>query len=598
MRSDPHFQLQSDLCDLAPSGAHDRHPSRTRPSNQHVRPAVLPSLQHVLRLGSPSYHREVDALFAGLGISAALRREFLPDNSSAHHRTSAGTNLERYYTAGAWHRALQLYAHDYSALRLPAPALGAVGSQAEWRATDAIVRRATGRQPRGRRNTRKAANGAQPLASHATVYNVEQMAHNLSRSPLHDALVRNSEPFWADSSLLNASQIANGTEFWGSDAHLGCVRRRIEHGLRRAARPADQQRQPHRGPVSLAVLGGSISAGSTVSAGRGKGWTYHSKLAHALGATHHDGSLPATGPAYFEHCFRSQLPRHGADLVLVEFSVNIDIQGVAGFERLLRGLLALRPAPAIIVVSSHVWLMADPASGRVVQGACWNHPVTELSSRVDMASSLQARAQRWKDAAHRGDEDAVAALCRHYGVPLVSARAALLDGVRRGALRIPGFMRDCKHPNAQGHTYLAQLALGRILAADRAACAAAPLPAALLPPPLHENGLDDWGDSQCVRGAELEALVAASEGFKAAPSPSPSRRPPPPPSSPPPLRLPAPSPRRLLGRLLSRARPRAYAQPSLVRLRLISALPPPSRQDQAPMTPPPAYPPARPPAHR
>ena len=35
--------------------------------------------------------------------------------------------------------------------------------------------------------------------------------------------------------------------------------------------------------------------------------------------------------------------------------------------------------------------------------------------------------------------------------------------------RLAHFMQDCKHPTSQGHTYIAQLILGRILATDNSA---------------------------------------------------------------------------------------------------------------------------------
>ena len=59
--------------------------------------------------------------------------------------------------------------------------------------------------------------------------------------------------------------------------------------------------------------------------------------------------------------------------------------------------------------------------------------------------------QIWGDQDPRGDEDHIAALCRHYNVPLVSMRAAVFDAVRGGAVPLRHFMQDCKHPNDVGH---------------------------------------------------------------------------------------------------------------------------------------------------
>ena len=71
------------------------------------------------------------------------------------------------------------------------------------------------------------------------------------------------------------------------------------------------------------------------------------------------------------------------------------------------------------------------------------------------------------------DEDEISSLCAHYNVPLVSMRSALVDAVREGAVGIPSFMNDCKHPSGVGHTFLAQMILQRILQPPTASTALA-----------------------------------------------------------------------------------------------------------------------------
>jgi len=119
------------------------------------------------------------------------------------------------------------------------------------------------------------------------------------------------------------------------------------------------------------------------------------------------------------------------------------------------------------------------------------------------------------DGALNSDEDAIASLCRHYGVPLVSMRGGTLSAVRRGALTTPSFMRDCRHPTGQGHTFLAQSALQRIVAPPPGAEACRPATTRLpLPPPLFgEEAIVPNSTSACARGAQLPRYVSWTRGF-------------------------------------------------------------------------------------
>lgn len=100
------------------------------------------------------------------------------------------------------------------------------------------------------------------------------------------------------STLLNSSLLKKGAEFLGSEARLSSV---LSHGS----------------SITLSVLGGSVSAGSTYMTLHGdrSNFVYHSKVASVLGTLlrprrvlHHNGALAATGPAWFEHCALSMLP--------------------------------------------------------------------------------------------------------------------------------------------------------------------------------------------------------------------------------------------------------------------------------------------------
>lgn len=275
-----------------------------------------------------------------------------------------------------------------------------------------------------------------------------------------------------------------------------------------------------RKPVTVAALGGSISAGSSYTV-RQTDDLYHSRVAAALqrlgppGAnlsiTDHNGALPATGPSFFEHCLESQLPA-APHLILVEFTVNLD-HNPAAFERMLRKLLTLPRRPAVVVVSMHGWRLTDSRGRRV---SPWRCAFPRAGGKADVR--LRGSDQQWEDQDPRGDEDRVAELCRYYDVPLVSMRAALLEPVRRGAVRLDEFMVDCRHPKAQGHLAMARAVLDRLLRtrplAEGAACPASPAGShpPVLPPPRLRDGLP-MPNSMCARGELLRQRVLDSRGF-------------------------------------------------------------------------------------
>ena len=170
--------------------------------------------------------------------------------------------------------------------------------------------------------------------------------------------LRSAASFSANDTLLPFDIAVRAAEHAGNDSMLSCMRQRLNARL----------------PITVAALGGSISAGSSYSVryGGSGAWLYHAKVAQALRAAfpvlggppqlhaHHNGALPATGPAFFEHCLDGQLPAAEATapprLVLVEFGVNTD-GDPAAFERMLRKLLKVRPAVAVVVVNTHVWTL-------------------------------------------------------------------------------------------------------------------------------------------------------------------------------------------------------------------------------------------------
>ena len=300
---------------------------------------------------------------------------------------------------------------------------------------------------------------------------------------------------WPQSqSLLNSTLIERGVEHAGDDSRLACVRA----ALGRSAR------------VSVSAVGGSITAGSSYAAGSGSGATflYHRKLLMALDARfpvatghgHMNGGVPGTGPTYMEHCVHDHLPPD-VDLVLLEYAVNTD-RRPASFERLLRTLLLHPRSPAVIVVNAHRWRAIRPHDGRTDK--CWhkNWPVDMATNRTQWLAQSTGRVGAPSTDLLASDEDAIADLCRHYNVPLVSMRSALVDAVRAGEVAIPTFMNDCKHPTGVGHTFLAQLLLHRLLHA--------PSPAA--PPSTAATGAVDNPAGSDHEAADTAAMGGGAGG--------------------------------------------------------------------------------------
>ena len=108
----------------------------------------------------------------------------------------------------------------------------------------------------------------------------------------------------------------------------------------------------------------------------------------------------------------------------------------------------------------------------------------------------------------------MAELCRHYNIPLVSMRAALLVAVRSGKVPLASFMQDCRHPNRDGHLAMAHAVIERLRSTRPPAGATkCPSEAVALPLPMHKQGMP-MPNSMCARGELLNQFVVTAEGFE------------------------------------------------------------------------------------
>lgn len=178
---------------------------------------------------------------------------------------------------------------------------------------------------------------------------------------------------------LSIAQLDSGV------AHAGSVAR-VRRVLARAQRGE---------PLTIAILGGSISAGSTLGVHNRKGsWLWHGRLFSWFNQTwpnsghrRFNGAVPASTPAYVDGCLHFHLPRT-ADLILIEYTLNtLDWRE---YERLLRRTLAYPRKPAVILVSMFKQ---------------WHFPHTRGATPLDeRAAATAARVAAGKGGRARGIE--------------------------------------------------------------------------------------------------------------------------------------------------------------------------------------------------
>ena len=146
----------------------------------------------------------------------------------------------------------------------------------------------------------------------------------------------------------------------GNHARLNCVLRRLETGDN----------------VSIAVVGGSVSAGTSMRVRPDQSGLFHHKLLRWLqqrfpAAKIHltNAAMPAVPPYYMEHCIQLHVPKH-VDLVLLEAAANMCSKhdcprGMMAVERILRSLLLFPRAPAVMLVHTYpFWTMETPKGWR------------------------------------------------------------------------------------------------------------------------------------------------------------------------------------------------------------------------------------------
>ena len=227
--------------------------------------------------------------------------------------------------------------------------------------------------------------------------------------------------------------------------------------------------------VTMAVLGGSVSAGSSSRVRPDQGGLYHRKLHRWLqrrwpraNIRHINAAMPAVPPGYMEQCLSLHVPPN-VDLVLLEASANmcggalgmsasstssssssgggggggaadaVCDAGRESVERMLRQVLRFRPGlPAVVFVHAFpFWTMRTPKSWYMAYAphgaAPTRHtrraprgrrggrslPSTPLSRVEDLDFGFHTQ---W---GHTANEDLLETLAKYYDLPSVSLRTII-----------------------------------------------------------------------------------------------------------------------------------------------------------------------------
>ena len=236
--------------------------------------------------------------------------------------------------------------------------------------------------------------------------------------------------------------------------------------LTRIHRVLDRLREG--GNITLAAVGGSITLGSgykhrpgggiarrfTPPPGHGlknMGWSriLFDRLAArwppTAGSAHRyaNGAIGAVQPPYFAMCLHLCLPP-SADVLLLEFSCNSgNSEARRGMELLVRRALSWPGSPAVVLVSwSDGWYGTQRAYNASGRGTF--QPTYNSDWNIGAGETARNYYQR---------------LAEYYRLPHISARGALWRSDRDNTpgLRFEDFGADWNHPNAYGHTLLAEM---------------------------------------------------------------------------------------------------------------------------------------------
>ncbi|KAL4422911.1 hypothetical protein ABPG75_009108 [Micractinium tetrahymenae] len=229
--------------------------------------------------------------------------------------------------------------------------------------------------------------------------------------------------------------------------------------------------------------------------------------------------LPGATSQVTAPCVHSMVPP-SADLVVVEFSTNDspsewDSRGKAGYEGLLRSLLALPGGPAVVLLHHYAFLKAA-GDGRSA-GLFYREPegqLTLLSHFYDIPS-LSLRAAAWR--------------LMQAGIEGFKVDRTILEGNRDAATGDPipaaepgmsgdYLYLDTIHPGPNGHRALSELLAGLLTrAVGEAAAGTAPPPRQDprlqgLPPPMSPAFWESV-PSFCAQLEDFRGMVVAQRGF-------------------------------------------------------------------------------------